>query len=201
MVEAPQSIYYSRRRQNQFSQPNIERRPTKISIQRVVHSCRSSGSTTNGWVNYRSEDPGGGTGREPAAQNAVTISVARPIGEACDEETNVESERPCRSRSTSITKLGRYKNRVQVESRRRRGIDRGEIAGSINGLKDPRIEFDVKADAASQARVGTAAAGSEAAYRKRKIQRKLFLTIRGRILIAGRRKVRSSVHQGWRSRR
>ena len=93
---------------------------------------------------------------------------------------------------------GLYKNRVQIESGRL-GVGSTEVtfAGSITDLKDPRIDLDVKADAAV-ADVGPQLRVPKPYSGRVKFAGKFTFDARERLLLTGRMQgSKLAIHEGW----
>ena len=175
------------------------RRPTKISIQRLLDLSIARIDLKNGWLRYDDRKiPLTVHGENLQAQLDYYLSGPSYRGSLAMNKLSIDSDKTAPIAFDFDTKLGLYKNRVQIESGRL-GVGSTEVtfAGSITDLKDPRIDLDVKADAAV-ADVGPQLRVPKPYSGRVKFAGKFTFDARERLLLTGRMQgSKLAIHEGW----
>jgi translocation and assembly module TamB len=198
-VEAPQvNILIDAEGKTNFPEPNIKRAAGKNPIEQLVDLAIGRIDLNNGWAHYGDRKiPVDIQGENLRARLGYDVNGPSYRGSLAMNKLIVESEKTLPMAFDFDTKIGLYKNRIQVESAQfRLGSSEINASGSINGFKDPQFDFDVTADA-SLADVGTPLKAPKPHTGRGRFEGKLSYNTREKLLITGR--VQGSglaVHQG-----
>lgn len=198
-VEAPQvNILVDAAGKTNFPTPKVRSTSEKDPIERLLDLSIARIDLKNGWLQYDDRKiPLTLHGENLKAQLDYFLSGPSYRGSLAMNKLTIASGKTEPIAVDFNSRIGLYKNRVQVESGRVRvGSTEATFAGSINGLKDPRMDFDVKADAAV-ADVGAQLRVPKPHTGRVKFEGKFSYDARERLLLVGRMQGSGlAVHEG-----
>ncbi|HYP09439.1 MAG TPA: translocation/assembly module TamB domain-containing protein [Bryobacteraceae bacterium] len=151
LVEAPQvNILVDAEGKTNFPGPKIKRESTKDPIQQLLDLAVGTIDLRNGWIQYADRRmPLTLQGENLQAQLAYNVTGPSYRGNVAINKLTMDTGKTDPMAFDVKTQLGLYSNRIQVESARLAlGTTTVEVAGTIEGFKEPRVDLQLKADAA-----------------------------------------------------
>jgi translocation and assembly module TamB len=150
VVDQPQiNILVDAEGKTNFPEPKVKRSPSgKSPVERLVDLAVAQIDLKNGWLRY-------GDRRIPISVEGENLRAHLDYnrrdpsyrGALSMNKVIVESGKTLPMAFDLDTRLGLYGNRVQIESATlAMGSTQAHASGSINGFKNPRLDFDVQAN-------------------------------------------------------
>jgi translocation and assembly module TamB len=151
VVDSPQiNILVDAEGKTNFPEPKTKRSPSgKSPVERLVDLAVTKIELKSGWLRYADRKiPLEVQGENLQAHLDYDIRGPSYRGALSMNKVNLESGKTLPIVFDLDTQIGLYSNRVQIESARVAvGSTEVKATGSINGFKNPRIDFDVQASA------------------------------------------------------
>lgn len=199
-VEAPQvNILVDAAGKTNFPEPKVRRVPGgKNPVERLIDLAVGKIDLKNGEVRYADRKiPLTLQGENLQARLDYDVSGPSYRGNLAMNKLLVDSLKTAPVAFDLDTDIGLYGNRIQIESARMKtGSSSIVLSGSINDFKDPRFNFDVKADALLKD-VGASLRLPQPHTGKVRFEGNLSYDTRERLAIAGRMQGSGlAVHEG-----
>jgi translocation and assembly module TamB len=150
VVDAPQiNILVDAEGKTNFPEPKVKRSPSgKNPVERLVDLAIAKIDLKNGWLRYADRKiPISFQGENLQAHLDYNLRDPSYRGALSMTKVVLESGKTLPMAFDLDTRVGLYGNRVQIESAKLTlGSTEARASGSMNGFKDPRLDFDVQAN-------------------------------------------------------
>ncbi len=150
VVDRPQvNILVDAAGKTNFPEPKIKRVSSKDPIEQLVDLAIGKIELKDGWLQYADKKiPLSLQGENLQAHLEYNLIDPSYRGGLSMNKLSIDSDKTLPMAFDFDTKLGLYKDHIQIEDGRLTvGNSNVQFAGSIQGFKDPKLHFDVKADA------------------------------------------------------